>query len=79
MSSEVQRQVERIHASPVMAVLAVAGGGAKALTWLLATPGASRTVLEAVAPYSTASLADFLGHEPEGVATSDVAVEMARL
>ena len=44
--------VAAIHASPTRAVLACAGGAAQVLTWLLASPGASNTVLEASVPYS---------------------------
>ncbi|MEO0530811.1 MAG: hypothetical protein AAF266_09605, partial [Planctomycetota bacterium] len=45
-------------------VLAVTGGGSEAISRLLGTPGASGTVLEAIVPYSTASLVSWLGHEP---------------
>ena len=49
--------IAQIHASPVMAVVIVTGGGAQALADLLAVPGASRTLLEALVPYSEKSLA----------------------
>ena len=66
MTDDVKGLVERIHDSPKMAVIAVSGAGVEALAWLLGVPGASRTVLEAVVPYSQRSMAEFLGHEPEG-------------
>ena len=78
MDADIRRQVERIHASQTMAVIAVAGGGAQALAWLLGAPGASRTILEAIVPYSSGALADYLGHTPERVASFDTAVDMAR-
>ena len=56
--------ISQIHASPMMAVLVVTGGGAQALADLLAVPGASRTLLEALVPYSERSLAEFLGVPP---------------
>ena len=78
MGPEVRRQVEFIHAGPTMAVVAVAGGGAHALTWLLAVPGASGTILEARVPYSLGALVDFLGYQPQQVASLQTAVDMAR-
>jgi hypothetical protein len=43
--------IAAIHASPHQAVLYTTGGGAPAIAWLLGTPGASATVLEARVPY----------------------------
>lgn len=56
--------IARIHASPAMAVLVLTGGGSQALADLLAVPGASRTLLEALVPYSQKSLTAFLGAPP---------------
>jgi hypothetical protein len=42
------------------ACLYVTGGGAQALAWLLATPGASRLVVDAAVPYSREATADLL-------------------
>ncbi len=57
---------------------AVTGGGAQAITWLLTVPGASRTVLETLVPYSEQSLERFLGERPRGIAYSETAETMAR-
>ena len=78
MDNLIAAQVRRIHDSPTMAVVAVAGGGARALGWLLEEPGASRTILEALAPYSPETLSGFLGYEPVHVVTPDTAKDMAR-
>ncbi len=43
--------ITQIHTTPTMAVLIVTGGGTQAIADLLAVPGASRTVLEALIPY----------------------------
>ena len=61
-----------------MAVLVVTGGGTQALADLFAVPGASRTVLEALVPYSDRSMREFLGHEPEQAASVETAAELAR-
>lgn len=61
-----------------MAVLAVTGGGTQALADLFVVPGASRTVLEALVPYSDRSLREFLGHEPEQAASVETAADLAR-
>ena len=52
--------IEQLHAAPDQIVLAVTGGGSGAISQLLATPGASRTVLSACVPYSEVALQDFL-------------------
>ena len=78
MDGLIERQVERIHGSPTMAVLALAGGGAQALGWLLGAPGASRTILEATVPYAAPAMAEFLGHEPGQVVSQETAGDMAR-
>jgi nicotinamide mononucleotide (NMN) deamidase PncC len=57
--------IRRIHASPLRLVLAITGGGSRAIAELLETPGGSRTILEAVVPYSSAALVDWLGAAPE--------------
>jgi hypothetical protein len=50
---------------PPQLVAIVTGGGTQIAPWLLATPGASSTVLELSMPYSHASLASMLGTKPE--------------
>jgi nicotinamide mononucleotide (NMN) deamidase PncC len=72
-----RRLIERIHETPVGAVLATTGGGASAIADLLVVPGGSRTVLEAVVPYSPASLAAWLGRAPEQACTEQTALAMA--
>ena len=78
MQAEIQDAIRRIHAGPAQAVVAVTGGGAQAITWLLTVPGASRTVLETLVPYSERSLERFLGERPRGIAYSETAETMAR-
>ena len=77
MDVEVRRQVEKLHASDAMAVVAVTGGGAQALSWLLAVPGASRTILELVVPYAASALADFVGYKPQTTVALETARDMA--
>ena len=70
--------IAQIHASPVMVVLVVTGGGAQALADLLAVPGASRTLLEALVPYSEKSLAEFLGAPAAQSVSAPTAAALAR-
>jgi nicotinamide mononucleotide (NMN) deamidase PncC len=70
--------ISQIHASPVMAVIVVTGGGAQAVADLLAVPGASKTVLEALVPYSERSLTEFLGHSPTQAVSIETAAAMAQ-
>ena len=60
-----------------MAVVAIAGGGATALSRLLNVAGASNTVLEAIVPYSAPSLADLLGRKPSQAVSKETARSMA--
>jgi hypothetical protein len=69
--------IQRIHASEHHAVVAVTGGGSRAVADLLAVPGASRTVLEAVVPYSSTSLAEWLHGRPEQFCSPATARQMA--
>jgi nicotinamide mononucleotide (NMN) deamidase PncC len=70
--------IAQIHASPTMAVIVVTGGGAQTIADLLAVPGASKTVLEALVPYSGRSLAEWLGAPPTQSVSVDTAAAMAQ-
>lgn len=77
MSPADQELVRAVHAAPLELVLAATGGGSRAIASLLETPGASRTVLEAIAPYSAASLVAWLGAKPEHYCSQRTACAMA--
>jgi hypothetical protein len=66
-----------IHESGWRAALAVTGGGSRAISTLLETPGASRTVIAAVVPYAAEALADLLGGVPEQACSATTARAMA--
>ncbi len=70
--------ITQIHATPIMTVLAAAGGGAQAVADLLAVPGASRTILEATIPYSQAAQSAFLGKTVDQSVTAEAAAAFAR-
>jgi len=72
-----EQLAELIHDSPVRVVLAAAGGGSRAIADLLEVPGASRTLIEAVVPYSAAALAEWLGGEPDEACSAATARAMA--
>jgi hypothetical protein len=69
--------IERIHAAPQQGVIVVTGGGASAIADLLAVPGGSRTLLEAVVPYSEAALSAWLRRKPEQFCVEETALAMA--
>ena len=77
MEAELARLITSIHESDLPCVLVTTGGGASAAGWLLSVPGASRTILEILSPYSESSLCQFLGKRPEGFCTSQTAIDMA--
>lgn len=70
--------ISQIHASPIMAVCVVTGGGIQAIADLLAVPGASHTLLETIVPYSAQSLAEFLGTPPAQSASVVTAASLAQ-
>jgi nicotinamide mononucleotide (NMN) deamidase PncC len=72
-----QDLISALHASDPVCVLAITGGGSGAIGQLLATPGASRTVLEAVVPYSNTALTDWLGGTAEQSCSAATARAMA--
>lgn len=59
-------------------MLVVTGGGTQAVADLLAVPGASRTVLEVVVPYSETALAEFLGASPHQAVGVETAAALAK-
>lgn len=77
MTDPWQSLIERIHATPQQAVIVVTGGGAAAISELLSVPGGSRTLLEAVVPYSEAALKEWLGKKPEHFCVEETALAMA--
>lgn len=78
MSAEASDEfIRAIHAAPLKLVLAVTGGGSRAISALLEVPGASRTVLETVVPYSAAALSEWLGARPEHFCDDRTARAMA--
>src|SRR5690242_5062111 len=77
MEEAIRSTIAAIHAGPHGLALVLAGGGSAALEWLLAVPGASATVLEALVPYSRAAMAAFLGEEPEKATGLETAAAMA--
>ena len=69
--------ITAIHDSEHQAVLAITGGGSGAISQLLQVPGASRTVLEAVVPYASAALTDWLGSAAQQSCSESTARAMA--
>lgn len=69
--------IERFHASPSRCVLAITGGGASLIGELLSVPGGSHTVLEAIVPYSSRSLDEWLRKPPDSYCSEATALAMA--
>lgn len=76
-SSEIESLVRAIHASDLRLGLAVTGGGSQAIADLLTVPGGSRTVVEAIVPYSPESLSAWLGSRPDHFCAPRTARAMA--
>jgi len=77
MDDPTRHLIQAIHDSPPRAVFAAAGAGSRALADLLAVPGASRTLLEALIPYAADSFDEFLGVRPEQYVAAGTGRRMA--
>lgn len=73
--------ISEIHACPWKGVIAITGCAPGLVTDLLAPGGGSATLLEAVVPYATKSLEQFIGKKPSikgwKFCSAEVAAEMA--
>ena len=69
--------ITAIHAREHPTVLAITGGGSQAIGQLLQVPGGSRTVLEAIVPYGSSALADWLGSAADQACSAPTARAIA--
>jgi hypothetical protein len=72
----VARSIYELNPAPSV-VAYVTGGGVQLVPTLLATPGASNSVLDVQIPYSRASLVQLLGKEPKSYCSAEVAHDLA--
>jgi hypothetical protein len=70
------RSIYGLKPSPSLVVY-VTGGGVQLVPSLLATPGASNSVLDVQIPYSRAALVELLGKEPASYCSAEVAHDLA--
>lgn len=77
MDANIRELIQQIHDAPPRIVLVTAGAGTEALAWLMAVPGASRTLIEGLVPYDSAAFTDFLGQEPAQYVSAETAARMA--
>ena len=69
--------IAAVHRSGHQAVVVVTGGGSLAISDLLTVPGASAFLLEAVVPYASTALAQWLGRSPESFCARETVLAMA--
>ena len=69
--------IRTIHGLGNPTVIVVTGGGATAISELLAIPGASRTIMETRVPYSQVALWEWLGKKPDQACDEHTALAMA--
>ena len=78
MDSDIEEVIVKIHGTPHKSVLAVAGAGSGAMSWLLGVSGASRTLLETRVPYGRMAMIDLVGEEPSQYVSTENSQQMAR-
>ena len=69
--------VRQIYGQTPQLVVYLTGGGTQIVPWMLATPGASQSVLDIQVPYSQLALAQLLGAHPDRCCVPEVARQMA--
>jgi nicotinic acid mononucleotide adenylyltransferase/nicotinamide mononucleotide (NMN) deamidase PncC len=72
-----KEKIKEINASKNKAFVAITGGGSSFIGDFLSFGGGSKTLIEAIVPYSTESLSKFLNFTPDKFCTPDVARKMA--
>jgi nicotinamide mononucleotide (NMN) deamidase PncC len=72
-----EQLAEEVHAQGTRLVIAVTGGGSGAISALLTTRGASRSILAATVPYAPAALSEWLGARPDEFCSAWTARAMA--
>ena len=77
MDQDIQEVIVKLHGTSHKSVLAVAGAGSGAMSWLLGVSGASRTLLETLVPYGRLSMIDLVGEEPAQYVSPRNAKDMA--
>ena len=78
MDRHILEIIVKLHGTPHKSVLAAAGAGSGAMSWLLGVSGASRTLLETLVPYGRLSMIDLVGEEPSQYVSPQNAKDMAR-
>ena len=73
MHLDIEQHVQQLHDAPARIALVTAGAGTEALSNLLGVAGATRTLLEAIVPYSKAAMDEYLGTPPKKYVTSRTA------
>ncbi len=77
MASPSEKAIESLFTSGTQAALAVTGAGSLAVQWLLGVGGASKYVLEAVVPYASKALQEYVGFWPHKFVSANTAQAMA--
>ena len=77
MPPSTEQLARQIHDGGTRFVLALSGGGSRAIAELLEVPGASRVVLEVAVPYCEAAMTEWLGGRPDQFCSAATARAMA--
>ncbi len=77
MDTKIKQFIQLIHDDPHRIVVVAAGAGTEAISDLLGVAGATRTILEAIIPYSQAAFNDFLELPPEQYVAGKTAALLA--
>ena len=76
-TTQLDTLIRQIHSSGRQMVLAVTGGGSAAISRMLGVPGGSKTILDAVVPYSESAMSRFLCGAPASACSERTARALA--
>jgi len=77
MLPDLEELIVQIHHSAGRVVLSLSGGGARAISALTEVPGATRTLLGAIVPYSRGAIVKWLGGYPDQYCSAETSRRMA--
>tara|TARA_R110002049_G_scaffold4601_5_gene32068 strand:- start:106902 stop:107435 length:534 start_codon:yes stop_codon:yes gene_type:complete len=72
--------LDPLHTTDFQIAMVVSGGGSRAIGRCFQRPGASRSFVEAVVPYSHAAMCEYLNEPPAGPSASvETAIQLSRV
>lgn len=79
LDDSVRSILDEVRSSSFSLYLVISGAGTRAVGWLFAEPGASKTISEILIPYSRNAIRNFLSAECEDYVSANTAKSLAKV